>query len=127
MRHSGCEASNSSIVTMGDVAERLGMELSSLAQAVHHLQGLISPLIIEAVARNPSHLHDLQEFDHVVQKLGNLGIFLTTLSTHVPAYWCVDPTTASQVVTLSRLSSHLSFANESEAAANHAAGDFELF
>ncbi|MGP0060103.1 MAG: hypothetical protein ACLPID_12540 [Beijerinckiaceae bacterium] len=127
MRPSRSEASDTSIVTMGDVAERLGVELASLAQAVHHLQGLISPLILEAAARNPSHLHDLQEFDHIVQKLGNLGIFLTTLSTHVPAEWRVDPTTASQVVTLSRLSSHLGFANDSKTAANHASGDFELF
>jgi hypothetical protein len=112
---------------MGDVAQRLGLELSALAQAVHHLQGLISPLILEAAARNPSHLHEMQDFDHIVQKLGNLGNFLTTLATHVPAQWCVDPTMASQVVTLSRLSSHLGFANDSEAAANHAAGDFELF
>lgn len=127
MRPSCQQASKPPIVTMGDVAELLGAELAALANAVHHLQVVISPLIIEAAARNPSHLHELQDFDHIAQKLGNIGKFLTSLSTHVPAHWRVDPTTASQALTLSRLSSHLGFAADSDGSANHTSGDFEMF
>lgn len=125
MRSPRREAIPSPTVTMGEVAARIGVELASLADAVHHLQGLISPLIIEAAAREPAHLQELQDFDHIAQKLANLGNFVMTLATHVPGDWHVDPTAASQVVTLSDLSSRLGFADA--AAADHAAGDFELF
>ena len=127
MRPSLRESSASPIVTMGEVAERIGHELSALAEAVHHLQGLISPLILEAAGRNPSHLHELQDFDHIAQKLGNLGSFVMTLAAHVPSHWLVDPTTASQVVTLSGLSSRLGFTDGVDADSAHASGDFELF
>jgi hypothetical protein len=127
MRPSCSEASSSPIVTMSDVAERLGQEISTIAHAVQHLQGLMSPLIYEAAARTPAHLQEMQDFDHIAQKLSNLSNFLITLATHVPAHWCVDPTTAVQVVTLSQLSSRLGFANEPGAAEDHTPGDFELF
>jgi hypothetical protein len=126
MQPSRCETPAAPIVTAGEVTERVGDELLALADAMYRLQCLISPLILEAAARNPAHLHELQDIDHIAQKLGNLGNFVTTLAAHMPSHWHVDPTTASQVVTLSDLSSRLSFANEG-AANDHHAGDFELF
>jgi hypothetical protein len=127
MRPSSRQISTTEITTMGDVAERIGLELAALGQAVHHLQGLISPLILEAAGRNPSHLHELQDFDHISQKLANLGNFVTALAAHVPDHWYVDATMASQVITLSDLSSRLGFAGRDEAGADHVPGDFELF
>ena len=114
-------------VTLAEVNARIGEELAALAEAVRHLQNVISPLILEAAARNPSHLQELQEFDHIAQKLSNLGDFVTTLAAHTPSHWLVDPSTASQAVTLSKLSSRLSFAEEADSVASHDPGDFELF
>jgi hypothetical protein len=121
------QSSGSPTVTMVEVNERIGQELAALAEAVRHLQNVISPLLLEAAGRNPSHLHELQDFDHIAQKIDNLGNFVTTLATHVPTNWLVDPSTASQVVTLSDLSSRLSFAAPNETDAGHVPGDFELF
>ncbi len=116
-----------STVTLADVNERIGEELAALAAEMRHLQNLISPLILEAAARNPSHLQELQELDHIAQKLGNLGDFVTTLAAHTPSHWLVDPSTASHAMTLSKLSSRLSFADETDSVASHDPGDFELF
>jgi hypothetical protein len=127
MQPARCQPSGTSTVTMVEVNERIGQELAALAEAVRHLQNVISPLILEAAGRNPSHLHELQDFDHIAQKIDNLGNFVTTLAAHVPAHWLVDPSTASQAVTLSHLSSRLAFTEESEADAGHVPGDFELF
>jgi len=88
---------------------------------------MLSPLILEAAGRNPAHLHELQELDHVAQKLGNLGDFVTTLATHVPSRWLVDLSAASQVVTLADLSCRLANNDAKDPAGCHPAGDFELF
>ncbi|HKH80627.1 MAG TPA: hypothetical protein VKA03_03270 [Methylovirgula sp.] len=114
-------------VPISDVTDRVGDALSDLCRSCERLQGLIAPLILEAAGRHPSHLKELQEFDHICQKLGNLADFVAALALVLPDDWRLDPSVASRVVTMSDLSSHLGFAGEAEAARDHAPGDFELF
>jgi hypothetical protein len=121
------QASDDETLAMGDVTKRIGRELTALAQSVHHLQGLISPLILEAAARNPAHLQELQDFDHIAQKLGNLSDFLAALAQDVPDHWQVDPTAASKVITLSDLSSRLGLGEGHGSIAGDSSGDLELF
>jgi hypothetical protein len=127
MQPQRCESSSSQIMTMAEVTGRVGQELATLAEATRDLQNLISPLILEAAGRNLAQLHELQYLDHVAQKLCNLGDFVTTLATHMPSHWLVDLSAASQVVTLTDLSSRLARNEVIDSAEGHPAGDFELF
>ncbi len=122
-----CELAEPSTVAMRDVADRIGNELAELAVAIHRLQVLISPLLSEAALRNPVHLQELQDIDHIYQKVGNLGEFLAALALILPQQWVLDPSTASQVITLSALASRLGFAAEEAYMAAEPSGDCEFF
>lgn len=114
-------------VPISDVTDRVGDALSERCQSIERLQGWIAPLILEAAGRNPSHLQELQDLDHVCQKLGNIADFVAALALVLPDDWRLDPSVASRVVTMSDLSLRLGFAGEVEATRDHAPGDFELF
>lgn len=113
-------------VPIAEVTDRVGEALSEIGESVHHLQSLIAPLILEAAARDPAHLRELQDFDHISQKLKNLGDFLGALALALPEHWRLDPSVAAKVLTLAELEARLAFANRSSGE-THAAGDFELF
>jgi hypothetical protein len=114
-------------VPISDVTDRVGDALSELCQSIERLEGLIAPLLLEAAGRNPSHLQELQDLDHICQKLGNIADFVAALALVLPDDWRLDPSVASRVVTMSDLSSKLSFTGEAEAERDHTPGDFELF
>jgi hypothetical protein len=120
------ELTNSMSVPIADVTDRVGEALSEIGESVHRLQSLIAPLILEAAARNPVHLRELQDFDHISQKLKNLGDFLGALALALPDHWRLDPSVAAKVLTLAELEARLAFAEKSEGE-THAPGDFELF
>lgn len=112
-------------VPVSDVTDRVADALSEVGDSIQRLQGLIAPLILEAAARNPSHLRELQELDHACQKIGNLADFVAALALVLPDDWRLDPTVASRVLTMADLSARLGFAAEGER--GHASGDLELF
>ncbi len=113
-------------VPIADVTDRVGEALSEVSEAAYRLQSLIAPLVLEAAARNPVHLRELQDFDHICQKLRNLADFLAALALVLPDHWRLDPSIAAKVLTLADLSSQLAFADSDEAE-DHLPGDFELF
>ncbi len=113
-------------VPVADIADRVGEALEDVGEAVHRLQTLIAPLVLEAATRNPVHLRELQDFDHISQKLKNLADFLGALALILPDHWRLNPGLATNVLTLADLSAHLSFAEKS-GDASHEPGDFELF
>ncbi|MGP8232561.1 MAG: hypothetical protein ACLQL2_07840 [Methylovirgula sp.] len=120
------ELTNSMSVPVADVTDRVGEALSEIGESVHRLQSLIAPLILEAAASNPAHLRELQDFDHISQKLKNLGDFLGALALALPDHWRLDPSVAAKVLTLAELEARLAFAAKDEGK-THAPGDFELF
>ncbi len=122
-----CESPDASTMAMRDVADRIGNELAELAGAIHRLQILISPLLNEAALRNPVHLQELQDIDHIYQKVGNLAEFLAALALTLPKDWVLDPSTASQAITLSALASRLGFIESTEPAAKPLSGDCDFF
>ena len=122
-----CESAEPTTVAMSDVADRIGNELAELAVAIHRLQVLISPLLNEAALRNPIHLQELQDIDHIYQKVGNLAEFLAALALILPQQWLLDPSTASQVITLSALASRLGFAAEAAYVPEQLSGDCDFF
>jgi hypothetical protein len=120
------DPSRAQSVPIADVTDRVGEALTDIGEAMHNLQSLIAPLVIEAAARNPAHLHELQDFDHISQKLKNLADFLGALALVLPDHWRLDPSVAAKMLTLADLSTHLAFAERTDDDA-HAPGDFELF
>jgi hypothetical protein len=112
-------------IPVADVTDRVGDALADVGEAMHRLQSLIAPLVLEAAARNPAHLRELQDFDHICQKLKNLADFLGALSLVLPDHWQLDPSVAAKVLTLADLSTHLAFVEKDDNA--HTPGDFELF
>lgn len=113
---------------MSDVADRIGNELAELAVAIHRLQVVISPMLQDASPRDPKALQELQDIDHIYQKIGNLAEFLAALAITLPQNWVLDPSTASRVITLSALASRLGFVGEE--AADHEqypSGDCDFF
>ena len=62
------------------LTDRVGEALEDVGESVHRLQSLIAPMVLEAAARNPAHLRELQDFDHICQKLKNLADFLGALA-----------------------------------------------
>ncbi len=86
-----CETFGASTMAMSDVADRMGNELAELAAAIHRLQVLISPLLNEAALRNPVHLQELQDIDHIYQKVGNLAEFLAALALICRKTGCSTP------------------------------------
>jgi hypothetical protein len=114
-------------VPISDVTDRVGDALSELCQSAERLQGLIAPLILKAAACNPSHLQELQDFDQICQKLGDIADFIAALALVLPEDWRLDPSVASRMITMSDLSSKLGFAEDADAARDHASGDFERF
>jgi hypothetical protein len=114
-------------VPISDVTDRVGDALSELCRSIERLEGLIGPLLLEAAGRDPSHLQELQDLDHVCQKLGNIADFVAALALVLPDDWRLDPSVASRVVTMSDLSSRLGFTGEVEAKLDSTPGDFELF
>ncbi|MGA3302615.1 MAG: hypothetical protein ABSC72_04920 [Methylovirgula sp.] len=121
------ESSDAPTMAMRDVADRIGNELAELAGAIHRLQILISPLLNEAALRNPAHLQELQDIDHIYQKVGNLAEFLAALALTLPKDWVLDPSTASQAITLSALASRLGFIESTEPTAKPLSGDCDFF
>ena len=119
-------ADNKASVPIADVTDRVGEALGDVGEAVHRLQSLMAPLILEAAARDPQHLREFQDFDHICQKLKNLADFLGALALILPDDWRLDPSVAAKALTLADLSNHLAFAETSEGE-THVPGDFELF
>ncbi len=122
-----CDSLGPSTVAMSDVADRIGNELAELASAIHNVQVLISPLLHEAAQSNPVHLHELQDIDHIYQKIGNLAEFLAALALILPQQWVLDPSTASQVITISALASRLGLMDGANLGAEAPSGDCEFF
>jgi hypothetical protein len=113
-------------VALSEVADRVGTELADLAAAIHRLQILISPLLKEA-RLDPAHVQELQHIDHIYQKVGNLAEFLAALAPLLPDHWTLDPSHASQVITLSDLASRLGLADGARYTESQSAGDCDFF
>lgn len=118
--------SRATSVPIADVTDRIADALGDVGEATHRLQSLIAPLVLEAATRNPSRLRELQDFDHICQKLKNLADFLGALALVLPDHWQLDPGVAAKVLTLTDLSTHLAFIEKGDEE-THTPGDFELF
>jgi hypothetical protein len=124
MRSSDPE-SGAFVMPMANVLHRIGTELNDIAQWMVHMQTVVSPLVSETASSET--IHQVQHLDHIAQKLAALADFLAALAPSTPAHWELDPSPATQVVTLSGLTARLLAMDSEPAQASISAGDCELF
>jgi hypothetical protein len=121
------EGSDPMQVPIGDVLNRAGHELVHLAWLLENLQSHILPFIQEAAACDANVLRQMQSFDQIGQIANCLSDFLAALALNAPRRWLVDPSAASQNVTLADLASRLGFTDEEKNSCSTAWGDCDLF
>lgn len=94
-------------VAMDRVLTRVGEEILQLATVMDQFQSLISPLVVAAGSKDRGFLREVQNFDHITQKLTCLAEYLLVIADHTPQAWAIDPNVACEVVTLAELSNRL--------------------
>ncbi len=110
---------------LADILGRVGLELDDLAKQLKHVQVSISPLVRLVPAHEHGVMRDIQELDHIEQKVHCLSQFLSALGPMMQGHWVLDTNEASKVVTLSELAQRLRCA-DGDVAEDHP-GEFELF
>jgi hypothetical protein len=119
--------SESAVEPIAEILGRVCQELDALANQLQRVQGLISPLVLQASSLEPGFLQEIQAVDHIEQKLACLSRFLSALAPFMHGHWVLDTSVASEVVTLSELARRLRAAEYDVDAAQHESGDFEMF
>jgi hypothetical protein len=117
-----------SLVAMDAILTRVGHEISHLATTMDQFQSLVSPLVVAAGRQDRAFLREVQNFDHIAQKLSCLAEYLLVLASETSHDWMVDPNLASEVVTLAALSDRLSASSPTGTAESAIKeGECELF
>jgi hypothetical protein len=112
---------------IAEILGRVGQELDDLSEQLQRVQGLISPLVLQASSLEPGFLQEIQAVDHIEQKLACLSRFLAALGPLMHGHWVLDMTEASEVVTLSELARRLRTAEHVIDETLQVSGDFEMF
>jgi hypothetical protein len=127
MKAAPIDPPESAVEPIAEILGRVGQELDDLAEQLQRVQGLISPLVLQASSLEPGFLQEIQAVDHIEQKLTCLSRFLSALGPMMHGHWVLDMTEASEVVTLSELARRLRTAEHLIDEAQDVSGDFELF
>jgi hypothetical protein len=112
------------VMPISNVLHRIGLELADISRWLIHMQTIVSPLVSDTTSCDT--VHQIQNLDHMSQKLTALADFLSALAPETPAHWELDPTAATRVVTLSDLTSRL-LAIAEEPVTEVVSGECELF
>jgi hypothetical protein len=86
---------------------RVGMELEAVVVMIHGLEDVVGHAISSARSPEEIQIEELQELDHVRQKIEGSAAFLKALTTTLPAEWLIDPTRAAGSVGMSALARRL--------------------
>ncbi|ACB97182.1 hypothetical protein [Beijerinckia indica] len=113
---------------LGEVLARVSHEMTHLSKSMDQFQILISPLLVKGHHHDRAFLREIQNLDHVAQKLVCLSEFVNGLAIHMPPQWRIDPNFAAQVVTLAELSATLAASEPApRRETSVSSGDCELF
>jgi hypothetical protein len=127
MKVATVEQREAAVEPIAEILGRVGQELDDLAGQLQRVQGLISPLVLQASSLEPGFLQEIQAVDHIEQKLTCLSRFLSALGPFMHGHWVLDMSEASEVVTLSELARRLRTAEHITDETEQVSGDFELF
>ncbi len=111
---------------IGDVLAKVGHELGQLSHHLGHIETLVGPLILQAARRDADLVRQIQDLDHIRQKVRALGDFLSRLARAAPDQCLVDASAAARAVSLADLAARLTSKDDSGSRAGEE-GEFELF
>ncbi len=112
---------------MSDVLARVGHELGQLSHRLGHIEALVGPLILAAARRDGRLVSQIQDLDHIRQKIEALADFLLAVGLVAPDQWRIDANAAARLVTLADLAARLTFSAEAADRGAGEWGDCELF
>ncbi|VTZ27653.1 conserved hypothetical protein [Methylocella tundrae] len=112
---------------MADVLDRVAYELSQLSGSLSHVETLVGPLILKAARRDAQLVRQIQDLDHIRQKMQALADFLAALALGAPDQCRVDAIAAARLINLADLAARLTFSDADKAARQGEWGDCELF
>jgi hypothetical protein len=87
--------------------ERLGKELDTVVTMIHGLEDVVGHAISSAKSPHEIRIQELQEIDHVRQKIEGAAAFLKALTKTLPADWRIDAVAAAGNVGMSALARRL--------------------
>jgi len=97
--------------------ERVGKELDAAVAVIHGLEDVVGHAISSARSPGEIRIQELQELDHVRQKIEGSAAFLKAFAQTLPPDWLVDPAKAASVVGMSALARRLGGGAHKEAPA----------
>jgi hypothetical protein len=86
---------------------RAGSELDAVVQMIHELEDVVGHAITSAKSTQELQIAELQQLDHVRQKIEGAAGFLNALTSILPPEWLVDPSLAAGTVSMSDLARRL--------------------
>lgn len=114
--------------SLSDVLANAAGEVKMLETITENLQRIIGDALPHG-GKSGLQNYELQNLDLLNQSLGNLAMFLSSLSQMTPHEWCVDVQKAVSDITLLDMADRLTSAEQSDAAAEtqYTAGECDLF
>jgi hypothetical protein len=86
---------------------RAGLELDSVVQMIHELEDVVGHAICAARTTMELQIEELQQLDHVRQKIEGAARFLQDLTHHMPEDWLIDASHAVKGVSMGDLAHRL--------------------
>ncbi|PNG24418.1 hypothetical protein CR492_18890 [Methylocella silvestris] len=102
-------------------------ELAQLAGRLGHFEQMVGPPILEAARRDPRFLRQIQDLDHLRQKIHALADFLAGLARFAPEQYRIDAGAAARGLTLAELAARLTLSKDGGGAVDAERGDLDLF
>lgn len=114
-------------VSLGDVLKQVSHELAQLSGRLGHIEHLVGPPILEAARRDPRFMRQIQDLDHIKQKIQALADFLTGLARFAPEQYRIDAGAAARGLTLAELAARVTLSEDSGGADDEERGELDLF
>ncbi len=111
---------------MGELLARVGRELGQLSGRLGRVETLVAPLILAAARSDAQLVRQIQDLDHIRQKVEALADFLAALALVAPDQLLVDASAAARFVSLADLAARLTLSDDAGARAADW-GECELF
>jgi hypothetical protein len=99
---------NANLQPIASMLDRLSQELEAAVAVIHGLEDVVGHAISSAKTPGEIRITELQELDHVRQKIEGSAAFLRALLPALPEHWLVDPDEAAGTVGMSALARRLS-------------------
>jgi len=92
---------------MASTLSRASRELRDVARLIGALEDVVGDTIERASGAADVDVRELQQLDHIRQKIAGAAEFLSALTDNMPRDWMIDARGAASVITLAELAARL--------------------